>query len=104
MSKKGGRGGGSSPIQKKSLQIYAYLTDFLEKAQCNFQKKDGAGVKAVWNFSKKTSIFEPTVVPKSLIDFLVGPTDIGRYRAVSATGWTAKNIFCCIMVFQTLCP
>ena len=26
--------------------------------------------------------------------------DIGRYKAVSATGWTAKNIFCCIMVFQ----
>ena len=32
ISKKGGRGGGSSPIQKISLQIYAYLTDFLEKS------------------------------------------------------------------------
>ena len=29
---KGGRGGGSSPIQKISLQIYAYLADFLEKS------------------------------------------------------------------------
>ena len=28
---KGGERGGSSPIQKISLQIYAYLTDFLEK-------------------------------------------------------------------------
>ena len=29
---KGGERGGSSPIQKISLQIYAYLTDFLEKS------------------------------------------------------------------------
>ena len=32
ISKKGGDGGGSSPIQKISLQIYAYSTDFLEKS------------------------------------------------------------------------
>ena len=37
MSKKGGEGGGSSPIQKISLQIYAYLRIFWKKAQCNFQ-------------------------------------------------------------------
>ena len=38
---KGGRGGGSLPIQKISLQIYAYLTDFLEKNASNFQKRTG---------------------------------------------------------------
>ena len=65
MSNKGvRRGGGSSPIQKISLQIDAYITDFLEKAQCNFQKRTGEGVEAVWKFSKKTSTFAPKVAPK----------------------------------------
>ena len=32
MSKRVGERGGSSAIQKISLQIYAYLTDFLEKS------------------------------------------------------------------------
>ena len=59
------RGGGSSPIQKIPLQIYAYLQIFWKKTQCNFQKGKGGegGVKAVWNFPKKTSIFGETDVP-----------------------------------------
>ena len=57
MSKKGGRGGGSSPIQKISLQIYAYLTDFLEKAQCNFQKGIGGGQGRLEIFQKNIYIW-----------------------------------------------
>ena len=48
-----------------------YIADFVgfkavyfgKKAQCNFHKRTGGGVKAVWKFSKKTSIFGPTVTP-----------------------------------------
>ena len=60
---KGGRGGGVIANPKISLQIYAYLRIFWKKAQCNFQKGTGGGVKAVWQFSKKTSIFGETDVP-----------------------------------------
>ena len=52
MSKKGGEGG-SSPIQKKSLQIYAYLRIFWKKAQCNFQKGTWGGSRPFGNFPKK---------------------------------------------------
>ena len=63
MSKKGGRGG-SSPIQKKSLQIYAYLRIFWKKRNVISKKgREGGGTKAVWKFSKKTSIFAATFTP-----------------------------------------
>ena len=46
--------GGSSPIQKKSLQIYAYLRIFWKKAQCNIQKREGEGGSRLFgNFPKK---------------------------------------------------
>ena len=52
---KGGRGGGSSPIQKISLQIYAYLTDFLEKKRNVISKKGrgGGGSRPFGSFPKK---------------------------------------------------
>ena len=56
-----------------------YIADFVgfkavyfgKKAQCNFQKGTGGGGggKAVWKFSKKTSIIGATVVPNQLLEF-----------------------------------
>ena len=39
----GGEGWGSSAVQKMSLQIFAYLTDFLEKKRNVISKKGGGG-------------------------------------------------------------
>ena len=47
--------GGSSPIQKISLQIYAYLRIFWKKRNVISKKRQG-GVKAVWKFSKKKTV------------------------------------------------
>ena len=75
MSKKGGERGGVIANPKISLQIYAYLQIFWKKAQCNFQKRTGAGGQGRLNFFQKTSIFGETVTPKLCSLFSFGPQD-----------------------------
>ena len=71
---RGGRG--SFPIQKISLQNFQHQKRqfggvisvpkiFVEKNRNIFPKKGGEGSKAVWNFSKKSSILVQTGVPQS---------------------------------------
>ena len=65
------RGGGSFPIQKFILQIFAIIDDtsvmnFRKKLQHNFPKMRGGGggvSKAVWNFSENSSVLEGVGVP-----------------------------------------
>ena len=68
MSKKGGRGGGVIANPKNFIANLRILTNFLEfsgkKRNVISKKGRGGGVKAVWKFSKKISIFGETVVPK----------------------------------------
>ena len=68
---KGGEGGGVISNPKNFIANLRKLTHIYElsqkKAQCNFQKGTGGGVKAVWEFSKKTSILGNPVTPKSCI-------------------------------------
>ena len=60
---KRGKGGGSSPIQKNSLQIYAYFRIVAKKRNVISKNREG-GSKAVWTFSKKTSKLENGGTPK----------------------------------------
>ena len=55
------RGGGPFPIQKFMLQIFAIINASSvmyseKKAQHDFPKMRGGGSKAVWNFSKNSSV------------------------------------------------
>ena len=62
---KRGRGGGVIANPKNFIANLRILSGFSGKKRNVISKKGrGGGVKAVWKFSKKTSIFEPTVVPK----------------------------------------
>ena len=64
---KGGRGGVISNPKNfiANLRKLAHIYELSQKkAQCNFQKVTGeGGVKAVWTFFKKTSIFGSLDVP-----------------------------------------
>ena len=64
---KRGGGGGVISNPKNFIANLRKLTHIYElsqkKAQCNFQKGTGGGVKAVWEFSKKTSILGNPVTP-----------------------------------------
>ena len=68
-SKRGGEGG-SFPIQKFMLQIFAIINassvmNSGKKAQHDFPKMRGeGGSKAVWNFSKNSSVLEMSSSPK----------------------------------------
>ena len=67
MEKNVQKGGGVISNPKNFIANLRKLTHIYKlsqkKAQCNFQKGMGRGVKAVWTFFKKTSKFESTVVP-----------------------------------------
>ena len=64
------KGGGSFPIQKFILQIFAIINGTLvmnsgKNLQYNFPKtRGGGGSKAIWNFSEKTSVLVFPIVPK----------------------------------------
>ena len=64
------RGGGSFPIQKFILQIFAIINGTLvmnsgKNLQYNFPKtRGGGGSKAIWNFSENSSALEEVGFPK----------------------------------------
>ena len=68
--RKSSKKGGSFPIQKFILQIFAIINGTLvmnsgKNLQYNFPKtRGGGGSKAIWNFSEKTSVLVSSVVPK----------------------------------------
>ena len=55
--KRGGGGGGHLQSKKNHCKFTHVLQIFWKKVKCNFQKGTRGGGKAVWKFSKKTSIF-----------------------------------------------
>ena len=62
-------GGGSFPIQKIMLQIFAiikgtFVHEFRKKRQHDFPKMRGES-RAVWNFSENSSVLVWVYVPKS---------------------------------------
>ena len=57
--------GGISDPKNYIADFVGYKAEYFGKKRNVISKKGGGGVKAVWKVSKKTSIFEPTVVPKS---------------------------------------
>ena len=59
---KGGRGGGHRQSKKFHCK-FTHTYEFSGKKRNVISKKGLGGVKAVWKFSKKTSIFGATVVP-----------------------------------------
>ena len=64
MSKKGGEGGGHRQSKKFHCK-FTHTYKFSGKKRNVISKKgQGGGVKAVWKFSKKTSIFGETDVPR----------------------------------------
>ena len=67
-SSEGGEGG-SFPIQKFILQIFAIINGTLvmnsgKNLQFDFPKMRGGGSKAVWIFSKNSSVLVGQPVPK----------------------------------------
>ena len=67
-SEKFQKGGGSFPIQKFILQIFAIINGTLvmnsgKNLQYDFPKtRGGGGSKAIWNFSEKTSVLVSSLI------------------------------------------
>ena len=70
-------GGGSFSFQQFMLQIFAIIADtsvlnFRKNLQLNFFENDGGGgSKAIWNFSKNSSVLEGVGVPYTRMASLI---------------------------------
>ena len=88
--KRGERGGGVIANPKSSIANLRILTNFLEKAQCNFQKQGGRGGRSrpfglfsrkhpflgrrsslIWAMPKSKRLFSADIFPRVRIDFKI---------------------------------